>query len=467
MSKKKIVFIWSPAPVKPSVTIPNLSISYLSRFLKVHGYDVINIDLNTLLYEYYKEIKLPDNKIEFNNLMIKIIKFVEKFNPDVMCVSNWSGNFPFSLEFVRRYKSRNCDCKVIMGGEPATFTPDEVLGILPEIDFLVRGEGELTLLELCNTINNKGSNFSMVKGISYINRNTNKIVHTPNRELIEDLDILPLIDFEEFVFKEKLTNELLNIVTTRGCPYGRCSFCSIIKKFKFYRTNSIQYILKQIKHLIKLYNPLEISINDDDFLSHKIKFLSLTRQIVKNELGVQLSCGGRGDQLNKENLILLEKAGFIHITVGVENILPKVLNLYYKAIDIPTYIKNVKEGISACKDFNISIAASFIIGSPLETKEDMIKNIEYMRHISPIINRLDISPLCIYPGSDLWERYSKGEFSIFKKGSNLPYIDDIYSNLPWVVPHAYLVKNNHYQDGTFERILNESSNQINAIQLRP
>ena len=466
MSKKKIVFIWSPATVKPSVTLPNLSISYLSRFLKVHGYDVVNIDLNIILYGYHKEMRLPDNKNKFNSLIIKIIKFVEKFNPDVMCVSNWSGNFPFSLEFIRGYKSRNSDCVVIIGGEPATFTPDEVLGILPEIDFLVRGEGELTLLELCNAINNKKSNFSIIKGISYINRNTNKIVHTHNRDSIKDLDMLPLIDFEEFVFKEKLTNELFNIITTRGCPYGKCSFCSIIKKFNYYRTHSIQYIIKQIKHIIKLYNPVEISINDDDFLTHKIKFLGLTKQIIKNGLKVQFSCGGRGDQLNKENLELLEKAGFIHITAGVENILPKVLALYCKAADIQTYIKNVKKGISSCKDFNISIAVSFIIGSPIETKEDMVKNIEYMRHISHIINRLDISPLCIYPGSGLWERYRKGEFSIFKKSSNISYIDDLYSNLPWVVPYAYLVRNNYYQDKIFEDMLNEISNQINAIPLR-
>ncbi len=193
---------------------------------------------------------------------------VLKTNPKMVGLSLLDDNKKRGISLIKTLRNYGYKGKIILGGYFPTFSAKELLRDFPEINFVVRGEGELTLAELMDTvINGAGKPYSEIMGLTY--RENGAVVENPPRPLIKDLDILPPIDRK---YAETVLNNGsgLRVYGTRGC-WGQCTFCDIIGFYgtspgKKWRKRSANHLVNEIESLTKKYNTNYFIFNDDQFL---------------------------------------------------------------------------------------------------------------------------------------------------------------------------------------------------------
>jgi MoaA/NifB/PqqE/SkfB family radical SAM enzyme len=459
-NKPKITLLWTLySRITKQRMEPNLSIAYLSKVLEKNNFEVDCIDFNLLTYDKWGyDMITSKNKEE---ILLKLIKETEKTNPDILAIGFWTEGVSFVKEFVKKIKNNNPHLKIILGGHLSTFLPEKILNFIPETDYLVRGEGESTILELINSIS-KGKDTKKILGISYKNKN-NKVINNPNQPLIKDLDDLPLMDFENFVYFGKYDG--LNIMSSRGCPFD-CTYCSSKNFGQQYRFYSNKYIIKQIKHLVDTYGLNYVAFSDDNVLCNQERTKKLFNKITTEKLDCELPISGRIDNLNKEVFSILKKAKVPWLTIGIENIVPKVLTYYNRTSDPKTYLSKLHKTVELLKNYEIGGAFSFVIGSPIETKEDIAKNLECMHKLSNENFLIYASILRLVPGSTLWNQYTSNKINIFnlnKSSTGFPF-DNNYLNTEWICPSNFAFKNKHYSNKQLITILTNTMKKINTYK---
>jgi MoaA/NifB/PqqE/SkfB family radical SAM enzyme len=457
LNKPKITLMWAlylPYPTKQKVS-PNMSIAYLSKFLESHGFEALCIDCNLFVYEkwHYEEI----NSVNKNVILNRLIKETEKTNPDILAMGCWTEGISFLKEFVAAYKGRNPNVTVIIGGFLTTFLPTEVLNLIPEVDYAVRGEGELTLLDLVSALS-KGGKTNSIPGISFKDKN-GKIMNNPDRQLMPNLDALPLVDFENFVYAGKPDG--FDIVTSRGCMFN-CIYCASGNGYRF---QSEGHTIKQIEHIINLYGPRHVSLNDDNIFCNKKRVHKLFTALAKEKFDCMFPTSGRLDNLDTDTLALLRKAKVPWLTVGIENIVPKVLRYYKRTENISGYISKARDIGLLLKEHSIGAAFTFIFGSPIEKEKDMQINLDFIRKQSKDGFWIYASKLRLIPGSNLWQDYTHKKIEIFKTGERpkFPY-DEPYSDTAWICPSHFALKHNFYQNQKYLKIMKNIFNEIDILK---
>ena len=152
----------------------------------------------------------------------EVMNSLQSFKPNVVGISLLSPMVASALKISRLCKIYNEDCAVVWGGVHPTFLPDQCLRY-DAVDFVVRGEGEYSLLELCNVLSKKEQLLS-VKGLSF--KVDGRVFHNPKRELIDNLDELPFPARDAVLYPDSFDFKSLgSMIISRGCPF-RCSFCS-------------------------------------------------------------------------------------------------------------------------------------------------------------------------------------------------------------------------------------------------
>jgi len=199
-------------------------------------------------------------------------KRIESLNPDVVASSALATCNTFTvLRTLETAKKVNSNIKTLVGGQHFTATAQESLETYPEIDFVIRGEGEQTIVELVKNIEEKKSP-SKVNGISF--RYGGKIIHTPNQPLIRNLDDLPFPGYHfvrEHMKKYHFTmmagpkTGYALIEASRGCPH-RCTFCS---QWRFWggewRSKSPKRIADEIEYCYREFDSRFLWLTDDNF----------------------------------------------------------------------------------------------------------------------------------------------------------------------------------------------------------
>ena len=184
---------------------PPLGLAYIGAVLEKQGHAPKIIDISA-------------DKISANELK-KIIQDYE-----VIGLTATSPTFK-SAEKICKLIKENSNAITILGGVHATIIPESCMKF-DSIDFIVKGEGEETIIELLKAIKNKKS-FAKIKGISY--KQNQKVIHNPPRELIKNLDDIPfparhLFNQQRYTYPDSLSNPVMPIMTSRGCPHG-CTYC--------------------------------------------------------------------------------------------------------------------------------------------------------------------------------------------------------------------------------------------------
>ena len=290
---------------------------------------------------------------------------------------------------------------VIFGGPHVTIKDKEFLqdnwG-----DIVVRGEGELTTLEIGRWFLNGKGQLSDIKGITYLDKNKN-VIRNPDRAFIQNLDDLPFPDWTLLLNKSQLST--YQIISGRGCPF-HCTFCAEGIAGIKYRFRSPESVLAEIRSIVGNKERIYLSILDDTFLVIRKRVEAIAHGLIK-EYGdnnrLKWFCESRVDFIirNPDIFPLLRKAGLVRVQIGIESGSQKILDLYRKQVKVEEIIRAVE----ILRDAEIpSIYGNFIIGGPYETADTISESLELARTlIKKASGRMECaaSYLTIFPGTEL------------------------------------------------------------------
>ncbi|MDD3922745.1 MAG: cobalamin-dependent protein, partial [Endomicrobiaceae bacterium] len=235
-------------PIWSFQNYPPINLTELASYIIVNGFK------NTKIIDLNFEIK---NKFNTENIVGICSRKILLKKPDVIAITCNAVQFPFVCELSKEIKKQKPELPIIIGGVMASLNPSLLLK-LAKADYIIRGEGEQTLLELLQAIKNN-SNTQNITGISYKNK-SGKMLHNPARELL-DIKELPIPAFD--LISDNLTaNKLVWLTASRGCAY-KCKFCSGNTLWHYQRRKEIDNIYSQIKILKTKYKIKTFVFGDD------------------------------------------------------------------------------------------------------------------------------------------------------------------------------------------------------------
>tara|TARA_Y100000310_G_C20700067_1_gene828941 strand:+ start:2341 stop:3777 length:1437 start_codon:yes stop_codon:yes gene_type:complete len=306
-----------------------------------------------------------------------LIRFLRKENPEVVGMSTTSFTFHHSLRVATLIKEFNKNIKIILGGPHTNYYPSETLSH-EEFDILIRGEGEVTVVELARELEKKG-NLREVEGISYKDENE-KVVHNPNRKLIENLDEIKfpakhLINNRDYYTIVAKGFPFTTMLTSRGCPYN-CLMCDQPFGSKF-RMRSAGNVVDEIEQCMDKFNIKEFFMYDDTFTLSKKRTLEICKEIKDRKLDIIWDIRARVDTLDEESIRALAGAGCGRAYYGVEAGDEKILKILRKNITI----EQAKKIVGLSKKYGMDTFCYYMIGSPEETEATIKKTIEASKYI--------------------------------------------------------------------------------------
>lgn len=411
----KITLIFPPSIYQTKQTMPPLGIAWIAAVLRENG---------------FKDVNLVDSVInKYNNQ--DVINILKKNTPDIIGLSFGTQNRFYALDLIRLIKKNFKNIPIVAGGPHPTLTADDMLRNIPEVDIIVRGEGEYTMLDLVRVIDGKGD-LKSVKGISF-RANNKDIIHNQNREPIQNLNSLPmpardLLPIEKYQQTIPLSDKICtSIISARGCPY-HCVYCSTAEQWgHFIRHRSTDNIIKEIKYLMKNYKLDGVGFFDDVFTMDKKRVIEFCKKLIDSKLNISWWCEARANTINKEMVDWMKKAGCEHISMAIESGSDKILKNIKKAI-------TVEQGIEATKiikQAGIKLKVFFMHSLPGETYEDIKKTVFLSRYLE---NKFKVdestqSLTMIYPGTEL-ERIAKDNGALPKDFSWSKYYEENRSYPP-------------------------------------
>ena len=278
-----------------------------------------------------------DEQIEADPLS-EINRLIQDLTPPyIFGFSVLTASLKSAIELSRILKERYPDSIICFGGVHPTAAPDEILGF-PQVDFVLRGEGEYSLLALYRAIKSRGD-YTAIHGLSY--RKNGLLIHNERLPPIMDLDALPSFPYHRFTSPRY---DLGFVVSSRGCPYN-CIFCSNqITTGKRYRSRSAESVVAEIDLLRKNYNKRQVIFLDDNLLVNRERIAHLISTIKVQGLHQEMSFSfqARGDNVDRELLRSLYDAGFRSVFFGLETASEKLMKLVCQSalkIDPPSASK--------------------------------------------------------------------------------------------------------------------------------
>jgi radical SAM superfamily enzyme YgiQ (UPF0313 family) len=360
--KPHVTLVNPAAPVGAAMHMPFalLGLGYLAAVLEKNQYQVDVIDCQVLKFS------LEDFRSE-----------ISKRQPDIVGITSSTLTYQAALKLVKAAKEVCPNCVTVAGGAHVTFWDDKALEECPELDIVVRKEGENTLLEVVQRIA-AGKSHQDVVGTTC--RKDGKIVRNSDRPYIEDLDSLPfparhLWPMERFREYE----DILYLATSRGCVYW-CEFCSTVRMHgRKYRMRSPKNVVDELEVLHKTYGISKFTFCDDAFTVDQQRTEILCNEILSRGLKIQWNCGTRVDMITRELLVKMKDAGCITVWFGVESGTQQVLDAMKKGISPELTIKV----LGWVRELGMQPIPNVILGFPGETKESAWKTIKFVEKISP------------------------------------------------------------------------------------
>ena len=378
MEIKKIVGI-EPAPsgfhVFSVFKLPRLGLPQLGTILKEKGYDV--------------KIYCPD---------IAPMNWAEVLSADMVMISTITSTTPEAYNIAKKIKEKakvlGKTISIAMGGAHVTFMAEEALNNYA--DYVVRGEGEETILELISWLENGNDvgRISNISGLSY--KIGNKVHHNNPRPYLQDLDSLPTIDLSLIQGYKKVG--ILPVLTSRGCPYD-CTFCSVTKMFGHkYRFKSPEKAIEELKHYRKLYPGMWVFFYDDNFTASPERSKILLEMMLENGLSFSWTAQARVDVArDKELLRLMQRTNCKVLYIGLESINPKTLEEYNKR----QTVEEMEKAIKTLHQYKIKVHGMFVLGGEEDDRETIMQTVRSA--IKWKIDTVQMVTLVPLPGTPFYE----------------------------------------------------------------
>ncbi|MCM2266182.1 MAG: B12-binding domain-containing radical SAM protein [Elusimicrobiales bacterium] len=320
---------------------------------------------------------------------------LERHRPDAVGVYSASATANSVYKICARLKELAPTLPVIVGGPHADIFPAETVA-WPAVDYVVRGEGELTLAELLDRLAG-GGDPAGVAGV--YSKKDGVAVSGGDRPPVADLDELPfpardLTEYKKYhsaIGKDKVATTLM---TSRGCPY-RCNFC-FVQYGGRYRARSAANVLAEIEECLKL-GIREFFFFDEIFTVDKKRVLAICDEIVRRKLDITFEVRSRINTMDAEMLAALKKAGCERISYGVESACDEVLKAMNKRITAA----QAREVTALTQRAGIEVFLDFMLGYPGETREQMLRTMAFARELDPDYVQFAITVLI--PGTTIYD----------------------------------------------------------------
>ncbi len=392
-----------------------LGLQYIAAVLREHGHNVSLIDMTFQSdFEVVREtIKRTDvvgisATTPLSGRAYKVVEFIKNIAPDLICIG---------------------------GGPHATVFPQECLR--RGFDIVVLGEGEYTMVALLEVIEKSGD-IGKVDGIAFLKNN--EIKFTKPSAFIENLDGLPfpahnLIDWKSY-FKAGAN---VYLIASRGCPYN-CLFCKPMQNKLFgekIRKRTPSNVVGEIEEIIAELKTTNFMFVDDTFLAFPKLVTQICNEINLRSLKINWCCQARVDHVTEEILRMMKNAGCSKIALGVESGSQKVLDFLRKGIRVEDTIR----AFDLCHKVGMETHAYIIIGSPVETEEDLKATVKLIKRIRP--DSLQVSRLTPTPGSDLYDLATKQRILTIKDCEAYDYYSAEY---PLRLEHLTKEDLDHYTE---------------------
>jgi len=379
MNKIYLISPWCEAKYRLT---PN-SLNYIRFYLLDHGYDSEVIDC-----------------AHYDRDLNDVISILKEDKAPIVGITSYTRERFHAYSLIKRIKNEFIDSLVVVGGRHFGSLADETLVELPQVNIVVRGEGEITFKEICDSVkNNKG--FEEVLGISY--KNGNDIVHNPDRPLENNLDKFRNFDINHLPDPKTHTLTLPTktdnrkhffVYATRGCAF-KCIFCSLTAERV--RLRSINNIIREIEDKIKITGVRNVKFGDSSLTLKREFVVDLCEEIIRKKLNVRFSCYSRVD-VDPEILNLMKKAGLVSVEVALESGSPRVLKSIKKNIRLGQFEKYIKEAYK----LRIKVYVFCMISFPDETVEDAEMTVSMIKKLSKYIYFASLQVTRILPDAALF-----------------------------------------------------------------
>jgi anaerobic magnesium-protoporphyrin IX monomethyl ester cyclase len=281
-------------------------------------------------------------------------------------------------------KSIKPDTVTILGGVHPNFMYEEVLTSSAAVDYIVIGEGEVTLRHLLEVLET-GGNPEMVAGIAF--RRGGAVVKTDRRTFMETIDDLPaawdLLDWKDYYSLVIPDSRLGAISTSRGCHHD-CTFCSQQAFWeKSWRARDPQKVADELEYLYTTYHVNVFIITDEHPTRSRERWEALLDAVAAKDMPVYLLMETRAPDIIRDSDIMWKyrKAGIIYLSVGVETADQSTLDAMKKE----QVLEEMKQVFDILREHEIVSEASFMVGFPNETSDSIKKTMQLVQHLNPDI----------------------------------------------------------------------------------
>lgn len=356
----KVLLIDPPFPERPwdinwLTQFPPKGLMYIAAYLRDAGFAVEVFDAKQLQFVRPSLLRRSIEEIQ------EVVKLkVSAYQPKIAGITSTTISYVPATKIAKAVKLAEKKVKVAIGGVHVSFTAEETLKECPWIDIVIRGEGELPMLELA-----QGKPLDKIPGISY--RQNDKIIHNPfGRHLLpEDIPIpaYDLLDMAKYAY--------VVLMCTRGCPH-ECSFCELpLVHGNKIRCRPAKNIAKELELALSLNPRLEIRY-EDEFMGAQMSRTKEILSIIKDKKPGQFRAATRPDGLNDELLKRLKDAGCTNIYIGMESGSDGVLKFNKRGISV----RKILEIAEMFKKNKMLFHAGFILGLPGENRQTLTDTLD-------------------------------------------------------------------------------------------
>ncbi len=360
---------------------PPLGLLYLAGYLEKHTshrVEICDAQVEELSYPRLKER-------------------IESSSPDLVGLTAMTFTLLDVIKTARLAKEVDPIIPVAVGGVHAFFYPTETVN-LKGIDYVLSGEGEESFALLLDRLEDQGD-LQTVPGLTYLAEG--EVRSSPAPPLCANLDSLPfpsrhLTPYGRYSSVMAKRQPITTMFTSRGCPF-RCSFCSRPHLGKGFRYRSAGNVVDEMEKCVEL-GIREFLIYDDTFTVNRDRAIAVGEEIIRRKLEIGWDIRARVDCVDREMLEILKRAGCERIHYGVEAGTEKILKVLNKGITLD----QARETIDLTRKLGIETLAYFMIGSPTETREDILQTIRFALELKP--DFVHITILCPFPGTEIYAR---------------------------------------------------------------
>jgi anaerobic magnesium-protoporphyrin IX monomethyl ester cyclase len=321
--------------------------------------------------------------------------------PDMFGLSVMSTNINRGLKLLKSVKQARPSVITVLGGQHATLFDRLLLQEIPEVDMVLRGEGEESFPKLCQTLE-RNQSLSGLPGLSH--RHGGKIIQG-QPQVIQDLDALSfpdhtIPDYRGYYaqwgyWQTGIGVPMTSILSSRGCP-GHCTFCTRIpQELSKWRPRSPENVLQELRQLSRDGYKMAV-FTDENLTVSTSRMDHLCRLIIKDNLKMRFAFEGFVEHVPDSTLGLMRQAGFDLFFMGVETGSDPQRRRYKK----PGSARAVAQGIQRAKKHHFLTYAWLMIGGPGETRADLENTKDFLKAAQPHL--INIGNLRVHPGSQLW-----------------------------------------------------------------